>query len=72
VGGFYRLAAGGGLPLRRVPWGGGAKWRSVLGGGVERVVLVVLVWRVAGKQQRSRLRAVPAETEREEHENTKL
>lgn len=28
---------------------------SVLGGGVERVVLVALVWRVAGKEQRSRL-----------------
>lgn len=25
---------------------------SVLGGGVERVVLVALVWRVAGKQER--------------------
>lgn len=28
---------------------------SVLGGGVERVVLVALVWRIAGKQERSGL-----------------
>ncbi|KAG7223592.1 hypothetical protein INR49_028485, partial [Caranx melampygus] len=37
----------------------------VLGGGVERVVLVVLVRRVGGKQERSRLCSVPAETEQQ-------
>lgn len=43
---------------------------SVLGGGVERVVLVVLVWRVVGKQQWSGLWSVPAETEQEEQQMT--
>lgn len=47
------------------PAGPAAVEESVLGGGVERVVLVALVWRVAGEQQRSRLRSVPAGTEQE-------
>lgn len=34
---------------------GGEETRSVLWGGVERVVPVALVWRIAGKQERSSL-----------------
>lgn len=31
------------------------RWGSVLGGGVEGMVLVALVWRFAGEQERSAL-----------------